>query len=158
MLIMPITLISTAFSSLATPAIASSYAIGGLTALKKRVNIFTFALTSVSVVYEWVLFFWGRVIVRTMFGERYEWSATQAWIWGLVPIILALFWGKIIALQVTMRPQSLTYVAIFWGGTSFLASIIFIPMMGLLGASISILSGYVAALCCASFLFVKWMH
>lgn len=145
-LIQPMMLVSTALSSLTMPALASDFSAGNLISMQKKVVLFMVVLGLGTVFYLWLLIFYGSFFKNSLFGEKYVISDWLIIAWGFVPIILSLFWGGVMALQVSQKPFSMLIISTFWGGVSLLFSMLFIPSYGVWGATISIIAGFSSGL------------
>lgn len=156
--IQPMMLTSTAFSALAAPAIAADFAAGLGQQVRRKILRFTLVLASISLLYEFFLVSFGSTLNKILFEERF--SATVPFIpyWGLVPILLSLYWGGAMALQAAHKPEAMLVIAAFWSVFSLVPGVLLIPRLGVSGATISILSGFVAALLSTWFLYWLWVH
>ena len=156
--IQPMMLISTAFSALATPVLTVDFVTGDYTSMQRKIYLYTFILGSVSILYEVLLVFFGKTLSNILFGAKYAVYTNQIAVWGLVPIILSLFWGMAIVLQSSQKPYAMVIISGVWGGISFVSALFLIPSLGVWGATISIVSGVLAALLCTWSLYWFWVY
>ena len=156
--IQPMMLISTAFSALATPVIATDFVLRDYQSMRRKIFLFTLLLGGTALAYECLLVFFGSSLNNALFGEKYSSYSNQIPIWGFVPVILSLFWGGVIALQSIKKPHTMLIISGAWAFFSFVPALVFIPIWGVRGATISIVAGFVAAFISAWFLYWIMVH
>jgi O-antigen/teichoic acid export membrane protein len=144
--IQPMMLTFTAFSALATPAIVNDFVLRNYRAMRRKVFLFTLLASAGALMYEYLLFLFGSSLNNALFGEKYSAYSNQILIWGLIPVIWALFWGGGIALQAIQKPHAMAIISSVWVFFSLISGLIFIPVLGVWGATISIVLGYVVTL------------
>lgn len=143
--IQPMMLIFTAFSALATPAIAADFALRDYESMRRKTFRFTLLMGLAALAYESMLVFWGGSLNTIVFNGKYSDYASQIPIWGVVPVIWSFFWAGVIALQVVQKPSAMIIIAGVWAFFSLVAGFIFIPALGVWGGTISIVAGFAAA-------------
>lgn len=143
--IQPMMLAFTAFSTLATPLISKDFTLGQYQSMRKKIYLLIFLPGIMAVLYECLLVYYGVTLNHWFFGEKYSFYADQIPIWGLVPFIWSLFWGGVIALQATKNPSTLVVISGTWAFFSLASGLVFIPVLGVRGATISIVIGFLAA-------------
>lgn len=155
--IQPMMLVSTALSALVTPLIASDFAAGAYASMRKKMLLFMLVFGGLAGIYEICLIIWGESISAVLFANKYLMPKSQIATWGILPIILSLFWGGAMALQASKRPQAMFVISVFWSSFSIVPAFILIPLWGVWGATISMLMGFVAALAITWFLYWLWV-
>ena len=143
--IQPMMLISTAFSALATPVITTDFVLRDYQSMRRKIFLFTLVLGGTALIYECLLIFFGSSLNNALFDGKYSGYTNQIPIWGVVPIILSLFWGGVIALQAIQKPYAMVIISGLWAFFSVIPGLIFIPVSGVWGATLSIVTGFVAA-------------
>jgi O-antigen/teichoic acid export membrane protein len=138
-------LTSTAISALATPLIAADFVLKDYGSMQRKIFLFTLILGGTALTYELLLVLFGNSLNSALFDGKYSIYADQIPVWGLVPVILSLFWGGVIALQAIQKPHTMVIISGVWAFFSFVPALIFIPVLGVWGATISIVAGFVAA-------------
>lgn len=156
--IQPMMLTSTALSALATPIIAADFVSHAYHSMKQKIVWFTVSLGLLSLGYEALLYLFGKNINHWLFDGKYASVTDQILVWGLFPILLSLYWGGVITLQASQRPEAMLIISGSWAALSILAGLIFIPEYGSWGATISMFAGYFAALICTWCLYWFWVH
>ena len=156
--IQPMMLTSTAFSALATPSITADFAVGAYTQMQHKMLRFTLVLGGMALIYEFLLILFGGLVNQILFEGKYSAFTSQIPIWGLVPVLLSFFWGGVIALQASQKPQAMLIISSFWALFSLIPGLVMIPAWGVWGATISILAGFVAAFVSTWVLYWRWVH
>ena len=156
--IQPMMLTSTAFSALATPAMTADFASGAYKAMRRKMFQFTVALGCIALSYEFLLVFWGASLNDILFKGKYLSLTSQIPIWGLSPILLSFFWGGVISLQASQKPQAMVIIAGCWAFFSFVPAVIIIPRLGAWGATLSMVAGFCAAFVSTWILYWLWVH
>ena len=156
--IQPMMLTATAFSALATPAITADFAAAAYKLMRKKIFLFTILLGGITLFYEYLLVLFSERLNQFLFEGKYLSYTNQIPIWGFIPVLLALFWGGAIALQASQKPQAMLIIASTWAFFSFVPGLIIIPVWGAWGATISIVSGFVAAFASTWALYWFWVH
>ena len=156
--IQPMMLTATAFSALATPAITADFASAAYELMRRKIFLFTILLGGIALFYEYLLVLFSDRLNQFLFEGKYLSYTNQIPIWGLVPVLLAFFWGGAIALQVSQKPQAMLIISGTWAFFSFVPGLILIPVWGAWGATISIVSGFVAAFASTWALYWFWVH
>lgn len=156
--IQPMMLTSTAFSALAAPAIAADFAAGLGQQVRRKIVRFTIALASVSLVYAFSLRTFGPTVNTVLLGEKFSAIVPYIPFWGLVPVLLSLYWGGVMALQAARKPGAMLIIAVFWSIFSLVPGVVLIPMIGVWGATISIITGFVAAFSSTWILYWFWVR
>jgi len=156
--IQPAMLVFTAFSALATPVIVNDYVLKNYLSMRRKVSLFILLSGGMAFVYECLLILFGNSLNNTLFDGKYSVYSNQILIWGTIPIIWSLFWGGVIALQSIKKPHTLVIISGVWASISLISGLIFIPISGVWGATISIVAGYVAALLSTWILYWVMVH
>lgn len=156
--IQPMMLTATAFSALATPAITADFASAAYKLMRRKIFLFTILLGGIALFYEYLLVMFRDRLNQFLFEGKYLSYTNQIPIWGLVPVLLAFFWGGAIALQASQKPQAMLIISGTWAVFSFVPGLILIPVWGAWGATISIVSGFVAAFASTWALYWFWVH
>ncbi len=156
--IQPMMLTATAFSALATPAITADFASGAYEFMRRKIFLFTVLLGGIALFYECLLVLFGGRLNQFLFEGKYLSYTNQIPIWGFIPLLLAFFWGGAISLQASQKPQAMLIISGIWAFFSFVPGLIIIPVWGAWGATISIISGFVAAFVITWVLYWFWVH
>jgi len=143
--IQPMMLTSTAFSALATPIITSDFVLRDYQSMGRKIFLFTLLLGGTALAYECLLVLFGSSLDNVLFDGKYSAYTNQIPIWGFVPVIWSLFWGGVIALQAIQKPYVMVIISGSWAFFSLASALIFIPVLGVWGATISIVAGFSAA-------------
>ena len=156
--IQPMMLTATAFSALATPAITADFASGAYEFMRRKIFLFTILLGGIALFYECLLVLFSGRLNQFLFEGKYLSYTNQIPIWGFIPVLLAFFWGGAISLQASQKPQAMLIISGTWAFFSFVPGLIIIPVWGAWGATISIVSGFVAAFASTWVLYWFWVH
>lgn len=156
--IQPMMLTATAFSALATPAITADFASGAYEFMRRKIFLFTILLGGIALFYECLLVLFSGRLNQFLFEGKYLSYTNQIPIWGFIPVLLAFFWGGAISLQASQKPQAMVIISGTWAFFSFVPGLIIIPVWGAWGATISIVSGFVAAFASTWVLYWFWVH
>ncbi len=143
--IQPMMLTFTAFSALATPLIVNDFVLRNYKSMGRKIFLFTLLASVTALAYECLLVIFGNSLNNALFGEKYLSYSNQIAIWGIVPVIWALFWGGGIALQAIQKPQAMVIISGLWAFFSLISGLILIPSLGVWGATISLVLGFVVA-------------
>jgi O-antigen/teichoic acid export membrane protein len=156
--IQPMMLTATAFSALATPAITADFASGAYDYMRRKIFLFTVLLGGIALFYECLLVLFSGRLNQFLFEGKYLSYTNQIPIWGFIPVLLAFFWGGAISLQASQKPQAMLIISGTWAFFSIVPGLIVIPMWGAWGATISIVSGFVAAFASTWILYWFWVY
>lgn len=156
--IQPMMLTATAFSAMATPAITADFASGAYEFMRRKIFLFTILLGGIALFYECLLVLFSGRLNQFLFEGKYLSYTNQIPIWGFIPVLLAFFWGGAISLQASQKPQAMVIISGTWAFFSFVPGLIIIPVWGAWGATISIVSGFVAAFASTWVLYWFWVH
>ena len=135
----------TAISTLGLPALSSEFGRGGSSAMRRKGNYITLALTAIAVLYEALLLLSPHQLAGALYGGKYS---AQAWlipIQGLVPVFAALASGYSLTLRAAQRPRLYLVTVAVQAPVGLLSSVVLMNIWGLTGAALSSVLTYAVA-------------
>lgn len=153
----PMALSVSAVTALFTSSLATDYARDDIRSFKSKAALMTFTLVGITVIMELLLFFFRIRLEIIVYGGKYSAYADLIPIWGLCPIIAALFSGMQYSLQAAKRPDSLLIASLFWVPASLVFGVAFAKSWGLWGVAWSAVVGYTVLGVALALLYWFWL-
>jgi O-antigen/teichoic acid export membrane protein len=147
-----------AMTAIALPVLSRDFALGRHAALEHKVAILTRVLYVLAGGFTALLFVFKGSLEHLLYGGRFEAYVAIVPIFGLVPVLLALYWGPAVGLQAAQRPQAVLIVSAIWLPASFGLCIALASTWGLPGLAAGTILGYLMMVVVCRFLYETWVR
>lgn len=153
----PMILTIGAVSALVTPRLSYDYTQKKIFALKHKVNVVAAFLFCLSLFYEVMLFFSRGSLERILYNGKFGAYVDLIPLFGLVPVLLSLYWSAAIGLQAAQKPQAIMLVSLAWFPASVGFGFFFTRWFGLRGAALGTILGYLVIVIVCWVLYRRWI-
>lgn len=154
----PMMLTITALMALATPALSLEFSKGNFEGFNRKAFLLSASLFILAIVFEGLLLLFNIPIEVFVYGGKFSTYAFLLPVWGIVPVCLACSSGIHAGFQAAQRPQALLLAAVFWAPASLGFGIWLTIKQGILGATWSVVFGYILFTLILSVLYWFWVY
>jgi len=144
-IVQPVILFFTAISAFVLPSLSFDYGSGNIVGLRSKGKYLLTLFLVVASCFEVLLLLFYPSIESLVYEGKFASSAYLLPVWGLVPIASAVTYVYYFLLQSIQRPRSILVGSLAWVVTSTVLSLVLSLQWGILGATLSVVAGYLAS-------------
>jgi O-antigen/teichoic acid export membrane protein len=153
----PMILTIGAICAIAMPYLSADHERRDLAGLRRKVRGLILVMLALSLSFEGVLIFFGGTLEHFLYGGKYSAHAGLIPYFGLVPVLLSLYWGTATGLQAAQKSQAILIVSFIWLPISLGLGYGLISASGLHGAAAAAILGYGTIVVVCWVLYAKWI-
>ncbi|MBN2118088.1 MAG: lipopolysaccharide biosynthesis protein [Anaerolineales bacterium] len=143
--VQPIILSFAALSAYLLPVLSSDFGTGNISGLKQKGKYLLVLFLVISVGFELFLLAYASNLESILYDGRFSPYVYLIPVWGLVPIVAVSTYVYYFLLQSIQRPRAILLGSVIWSATSTILALAFSLKWGILGATVSVIAGYLAA-------------
>jgi O-antigen/teichoic acid export membrane protein len=140
--VQPVILLFAAISALALPSLSYDFGKGNTDKLKRKGRYLFALFLLVSLCFEILLLIYGSALETIIYDGKFLSYAHLIPLWGLVPIAGTFTYVYYFLLQSIQRPKAILIGSTVWSATSAILSVVLSIEWGIVGATISVVLGY----------------
>ena len=140
--VQPMILFFAAVSAYLLPSLSFDFGKGNIVGLRRKGSYLLYLFIFISVCFEFLLLGYGHVLEEIVYGGKFSINVYLTPVWGLVPVAAGVTYVYYFLLQSIQRPSAILVGSIVWAITSAASAFILSSKWGILGATVSVILGY----------------